>query len=446
MRLVGQLELPLYGSKAQSAPGSSYRQTLEHLLSGDLDFHGQPSSYSSHNLHAFPAKFPPQLPRAFIEGLTTPGDVVLDPMAGSGTTVVEAFLTGRRGIGLDIDPLALLLCQVKTTSMDVFRLRQICFGVLREAESAVRRRGPALAAEFVGRLDARTAEFLNYWFLPETQAELAALVGGAQRVQDRAVRAFLQLAISAVIITKSGGVSLARDLAHTRPHRVPDKTPRSALAEFEKRLRKNLQSLRDLEGGTGQVVAIHGNAQSLPLATCSVDLIVTSPPYASNAIDYMRAHKFSLVWLGYPLSALARTRNRYMGGEATDHFAFEPLPGEAANMVSLVSERDSSKARVLQRYYSEMSRSLREMFRVLKPRRAAIVVVGTSVMRGLDTRTHECLSDIGQSIGFDVVGVSARRLDRDRRMMPARPGPVRQSQIEHRMHEEYVIGFCKPEP
>ncbi|QLQ06260.1 MAG: hypothetical protein HZY76_09565 [Anaerolineae bacterium] len=61
-----------------------------------------------------------------------------------------------------------------------------------------------------------------------------------------------------------------------------------------------------------------GDAQALPLPDTSVDLIVTSPPYASNAIDYMRAHKFSLVWLGRPIAALTQRRKDCIGGEAVD--------------------------------------------------------------------------------------------------------------------------------
>jgi DNA modification methylase len=90
------------------------RDKLIALLEGELNFHGENSSYASHDLHAFAAKFPPQLPRAFIRGLTLPGDRVLDPMMGSGTTIVEALIEGRHGIGLDLDPLALQLSRIKT--------------------------------------------------------------------------------------------------------------------------------------------------------------------------------------------------------------------------------------------------------------------------------------------------------------------------------------------
>jgi ubiquinone/menaquinone biosynthesis C-methylase UbiE len=113
-------------------------------------------------------------------------------------------------------------------------------------------------------------------------------------------------------------------------------------------------------------------------------------------------------------------------------------------VIADITSVDEKKGRVLHRYYSEMTRTLREMLRVLKPGKAAIVVVGSSTMRGKDTRTHTCLADIGQAIGFDVPEIGVRCLDRDRRMMPAGSRVDSKSQIQQRMHEEHVIGFCKP--
>jgi DNA modification methylase len=93
-----------------------------------------------------------------------------------------------------------------------------------------------------------------------------------------------------------------------------------------------------------------------------------------------------------------------------------------------------------------MTRCLAEMVRVLKPGKAAIVVVGSSTMRGMDTRTDVCLGEIGKQVGFELINIAVRKLDRNRRMMPARrKHSSAHSQIEERMHEEYVIGFLKPE-
>jgi hypothetical protein len=229
-------------------------------------------------------------------------------MVGSGTTIVEAFLAGRQGIGFDIDPMALRLCKAKVTPLALEETATAGNKVLRRAEESLRQDGTELRQELDTRFGKPEREFIDYWFLPSTQLELMALIREIERVQDPAIREFLELAFSAIVITKSGGVSMARDLAHTRPHRVQDKTPRPALGEYRKRLSKNLDSLATLTRGSGTVEILSSDAQSLALSDRTIDLIVTSPPYASNAIDYMRAHKFSLVWLGHSLGNLSQLR------------------------------------------------------------------------------------------------------------------------------------------
>ena len=84
-----QLELPVTQQASTPNLDLSYRERLSNLLSSDLDFHSKSSAYASHNSHAFPAKFPPQLPRRFIEELTEPGDVVLDPMVKPKLTILH---------------------------------------------------------------------------------------------------------------------------------------------------------------------------------------------------------------------------------------------------------------------------------------------------------------------------------------------------------------------
>ncbi len=461
-------------------------EKLATLLSQDLDFHGQDSGYASHNFHSFPAKFPPQLPRKFIEELTVPGDVVLDPMMGSGTAVLEAYLSGRLGVGFDIDPLALMLTKAKVTPLNARLVARVSNRILEQAQLTAREQRHELVRELGNRWNAKTRDFVDYWFAPETQIDLLALMTEIEQIEDAELRTFFELAFSAIIITKSGGVSLAFDLAHTRPHRAKvvigtsgkvilgsklagsssrrvrflTKTLRSPFREFEKRVEQNLSGLREsnsdgiqpyLEGlfePEPERIEPHialGNAQGLPLDDDSIDLIVTSPPYASNAIDYMRAHKFSLAWMGYPVDELGQKRKEYIGGEAVTDFDFEDLPDETRHVVAGISDRDERKGRVLHRYFSEMTRTLREMFRVLRPGKAAIVVVGSSVMRGRHTETHTCLAEIGRQIGFEIPRIGVRNLDRNRRMMPAGSELDLESQIQQRMHEEYVIGFYKPE-
>ncbi|HEY4691702.1 MAG TPA: DNA methyltransferase [Anaerolineae bacterium] len=423
----------------------SKRERLATLLEGELNFHGENSGYASHALHAFAAKFPPQLPRAFIRGLTVPGDVVLDPMMGSGTAVVEALLEGRRGVGLDLDPLALKLSHVKTAPLDVDKLRDIGHKVISRANALLFKNGKTIERSITKLFDERTKAFVDYWFLPATQRELMALVLAIQDVSDTPERRFLELTFSAIIVTKSGGVSRARDLAHSRPHLDSTKVPKNALEQFSLRLRKNLASIAELKESSIMAAPLTGDARSMPFQDEVVDLIVTSPPYA-NAIDYMRAHKFSLVWLGESIEDLTELRSEYIGSERVGNLHTAALPNGPALIVDRLKERDVKKAAILYKYFAEMRAVLAEMYRVLHGDSPAVIVVGTSVMRGIDVQTHYCLADIAASLGFDVVGVVQRVLDRNKRMMPARFGKKTDSVIEQRMHEEYVIGLLKPQP
>ncbi len=447
-----------------------YVKRLHALLSGNLDFHDRKSAYATHSIHSFPAKFPPQLPRVFIEQLTGPGDVVLDPMAGSGTTIVEALLGQRNSIALDIDPLALRVVRAKTTTVN----SEAAFQAWHEMQVHLQQDLKAGEADFERRFaaafDAETQKFIRYWFAPETIKHLFYLSRRIRAMPDATLRAFFEIIFSSIIITKNGGVSLALDLAHTRPHRakvvydasgnllyrqesknisakrlkILTKRLRPVLPEFEQQIHKGLARLQQLGSSAQPPVISAGNARHLPLPTNSVDLIVTSPPYASNAIDYMRAHKFSLVWFGYPVSSLSQRRKTYIGGESRlDDYA-KDLPETVNQVLDALKKQDEAKARSVHRYYTEMREVLGEMQRVLRPGKAAVLVVGTSILRGIDIQIAECLAAIGAAQGFTIPHIGIRHLDRNRRMMPAGARLNLSSQIQQRMHQEFVIGFYKP--
>ena len=84
-----------------------------------FDFTGADTSYLTHSLHPYPAKFPPQLPHAILEKFGVVGQTVLDPFCGSGTTLVEARIMGFNAIGVDVNGLSSLLSKVKSTPLSI---------------------------------------------------------------------------------------------------------------------------------------------------------------------------------------------------------------------------------------------------------------------------------------------------------------------------------------
>jgi DNA modification methylase len=410
-------------------------ESLSILLSSDFNFHSEGSTYSSHAIHAFAAKFPPQLPRAFIESLTLPGDVVLDPMNGSGTTVLEAYILNRKGIGCDIDPLAVKITRVKTTPLDVDCF-QLVPELIRNASNLLRDK-EKIDGALLSRFDPKTKEFIDYWFFPETQRELMALILSIENYENGTpVRELLEVIFSSIIVTKSGGVSRARDLAHSRPHLDPEKKPKNAVKAFEQRLLKFAPIMSNLPVHEYNAEIRQCNAKNLYLEDKSVHLVMTSPPYA-NAIDYMRANKFSLVWLGESIAELGELRGKYIGNEATGKIKMEPLPDYTEGILSNLKSKDNKKEAILRKYYIEMRDAMKEMHRVLIPGHYAILVVGTSTMRGIDVKTPQCLADIAEhELGFHLEAIQSRALDRDRRMMPFGKG---NTLIEQRMATEEII-------
>ena len=90
----------------------------------DLNFTEGAHQSATHMLHPYAARCPPPLARWAISNYSNEGDVVLDPMTGSGTTLVEACLLGRTAVGADIDPLARLIARVKATPVSPADIRR----------------------------------------------------------------------------------------------------------------------------------------------------------------------------------------------------------------------------------------------------------------------------------------------------------------------------------
>ena len=117
---------------------------------------------------------------------------------------------------------------------------------------------------------------------------------------------------------------------------------------------------------------------------------------------------------------------------------YASLPEQCESTLAALAQVDMRKSAVLRRYFGEMRAVIQEMHRVLKQEKIAIIVVGTSILRGIDVETHKGLAAIGENVGFNLGGIGIRHLDRDKRMMPARWGK-NQTIADRRT---YARGIC----
>jgi hypothetical protein len=115
LHVVGS-EPPTRRRRARPVPGQ-LRLPLDPLpaLALETDWKSQPRlwGHAYHPMCSYLASFPAALAHAFVARYTRPGDVVLDPFSGRGTTPLQACAEGRIGVGNDLNPFAYVLTAAK---------------------------------------------------------------------------------------------------------------------------------------------------------------------------------------------------------------------------------------------------------------------------------------------------------------------------------------------
>jgi SAM-dependent methyltransferase len=369
---------------------------------------------------------------------------VLDPMAGSGTVLAVARANGHHAIGVDLDPLAVLLAGVWTRTLNQDEVSDKAAVVLDRARVAFH--SLAKGQAYPAKSDAETRAFIRYWFDDYARRQLAALSTSIQRVRDSGIRDALWCGFSRLIITKSAGASLAMDLSHSRPHKKFDYAPIKPFSRFLSAVNTVVSNCPSAAcGPVGPVaVAKQGDARKLAIKSSSIDLVLTSPPYL-NAIDYMRCSKFSLVWMGYNVDRLREIRGESIGAEASSEEAMDSPWVQALIKQLGVAKKLASRDRgVLARYVLDMGAALAEVSRVLKAGGRAVYVVGDSTVRGVFIRNSEIVKAVAERNGLRLQERRSRALPANRRYLPPPKKGADSSTIDGRMRREVVLAFNKP--
>lgn len=390
------------------------------------------------SIHPFPARMAPDLALVSMEDLPA-GSVVLDPMVGSGTVVRHATELGHVAMGFDMDPLAVLMSRAWTTSVSDASIEAELNLVLQEVVAL-----GSIVPELAWQQDPDTLKFVDYWFHDNQRGDLARLAFVLDRrravIADAAHDAaltVLQVAFSRIIITKEQGASLARDTSHSRPHRVATESEYRVLPNFERsvaQLRKRLLE----HPPVGAANIHHGDARSLQVADGAVDAVVTSPPYL-NAIDYMRGHRMSLVWLGHSIPALRTVRSTSIGAERASSAEVSDDVVSVKESMRGTDPLDSRLEGIVTRYAIDLLAMTSETARVLKTEGRATFVVGNSCIKGRFIDNAAGVANAAAKAGLLVEQSRERDLPAANRYLP-----VSGDALSKRMRTETVLVCRKP--
>ena len=392
-------------------------------------------------IHPFPARMAPSLALEVIAESRRPLRI-LDPMSGSGTVLAVAQSTGHHAVGVDLDPLAVLISRVWTTAIDVEAVQEAATTVLEHAHcifTSLRTRDA-----YPKNADSETRQFIRYWFDVCARRQLASLAAAIDRTRDSTIRDSLWCAFSRLIITKQSGASLAMDLSHSRPHRKFKRAPAKPFCKFLSAVDRVATNCIDGRSPTrGPAAQVYeGDARHLNIRDRSVDLVITSPPYL-NAIDYLRCSKFSLVWMGYSVGELRRLRSMTVGTEvgmdARDDQEIQRILSELKLQPKLPAREEA----MLARYINDMQRAVNETSRVLAGDGRAVYVVGENTVRGTFVRNGTILEAVASNAGLRGTARGSRELPPNRRYLPP---PSKQSEtatLSNRLRREVILTFRK---
>lgn len=293
--------------------------------------------------------------------------------------------------------------------------------------------------------DAETSTFIKYWFGAQQAADLRRIAfaldqaGGAGEVQDTAAVDVLRLALSRIIVTKEQSASLARDTSHSRPHKVAETTSFEVFPAFEKAIRLLRKRLADQPPETGASVSMGDARKLVAVQNASIDAVLTSPPYL-NAIDYLRGHRMSLVWLGRGFGELRRIRSNSIGAERAPND-----PGSAAMFHEIKAAMGSFDAlprrygAMIDRYSEDLYRMISEVTRVLVPGGTATFVVGNSCLKGTFVKNASGVAEAAKMMGLTLLDTVERTLPENKRYLPITTG----GNLGKRMRTETICSFVR---
>lgn len=361
---------------------------LGKLSTIDWDFTGAKTSYLTHGIHPYPAKFIPQIPNALIQELSSVGDTIGDIFCGSGTTLVEALTLKRHVVGIDANPLACLISKAKTGGCseadyeDLLALVQRARALGNSLLPSSNEGSLFPSLKFSSKEWRPTFDRLDFWFELHVIEELAEALAWCRNLTSEVARDLALAAFSSIVVAVSKQDSDTRYVR--REKNIP---PGEVLRRFARALELVARAATEFS----DVVEPRFNCQLIEADLLDapeipqLDLVVCSPPYP-NAYSYHLYHMTRMVWLGMD-------QPRFKKQEIGSHRKYSSKGKNGATAET---------------FKTEFSKILAWLATKLRYGGYACFIIGDSTLKGQRVNNADLINQSGQAAGFHEV----MRIDR----------------------------------
>jgi len=292
----------------------------------DWTFREISTSQFTHGFHQYPARMHPEIATRMIEKYATGSKtVVLDPFMGSGGVLVESMLHGNNSVGIDLNPFAVLLSKVKTTSLDPKKLDKVFQEIITLSNTDFKNNVS------YDNAPEKLKDNLDFWYPSDPIKKLPILKNHVNQIKNKDIRNFFSICFSLTTRRTSYQKNSIYKIYRMKPEKRDVFTP-DTFKKFSEICQKNIVNMREfytkIKDKDAKAFTILGDSRNIKeqLSKVSDDvldngkahLVVTSPPYGDHGttVAYGQFSKHPGLWLDLPEEdKLLSVDSRGLGGK-----------------------------------------------------------------------------------------------------------------------------------
>lgn len=399
----------------------------------DCDALRKDPKYLTHGIHPYKGKFYPQLVRPLLNILgVNVGATVFDPFCGSGTVALESILNGYNVYGCDINPTAVDIAVAKNT---IFMVGAYEFD--KHVSLFKEDLKQYIDDNYDEAFDSEAIEEIHSWFPERVVSKIGFILLRIAAVPDERIRRFLKVILSSII--RDISQQEPSDLRIRRRKEPIEDAPVIEMLNYNlDQQYQNIMSFYKIRNSApeplGKAHIWRGNSTSLTnvkeyLQENSVDIVISSPPYAT-ALPYIDTNRLSMLVLeGYNAARRVSIEAEMTGTreirKSTRCMYEKRLILRIMEVLLLVQQRQIIKkvylqngsadvgfrkknmAALLYMYFRDMSDVLNTLNRIVKDGGHICLVIGdTKTTTGEEKviiRTTQMLRETGKNLGWKLV-------------------------------------------
>lgn len=350
---------------------------------------------SIHKVHVYPAKFPSLIAQKAIEYCKKNSyqvNIVSDIFCGCGTVAVEAKRLGYDFYGCDLNPVAVMIAGVKSSSYDLESVERYYKEIV-ERYSDLQKQNKYDEAN----------DRLKYWYIESQYNELYYLKESILVcVQEEKYRELFLCIFSSIL--KATSKWLTKSI---KPQVDPNKEIHNVMDTFEKQYKFFLKAIKQIDYKQDTKVEIECKNVLAVDKKKYVDLIITSPPYVTS-YEYADLHQLSTLWLDYTTDYKELREDSIGSLYNSSKKTYTDLSEFEKRIVEKMPS--GAKRKAVERYYFDMNNVVIKAGELLKENGIIVIVIGDTEYKEIKMQNAYALAEDMILNGFEIMEIAKRKI------------------------------------